>query len=353
MLVANRHEFYSDRNTIIPESKSQIMEWKGTFQDESGNIIVSIYEEKTPGKTTAHTDFEILLPDQPIQHEPNYANPAEMIAIGGGGMTDWKDHSGQGALLTASYPNLDMSGWLVSSKSHPTEDPHYRDPHNIIGWVIGLKVKGLTRQQLFQNIRVFTKESHVPLTYSQPPVDAYVPVRKAISDRSYYLLVGGGFQIEWERPGVLATASYPVSVQEKKWNVSAWEVCAKSHGMDARANLTSYAIAISRILAPAPINSKTGLIEKGVIDSVINSKKGTNPSGCPETNAILQKGYVITGGGGIANYSGNGQLLWELRPSIDATEQQIFTAASKAHMVDDDCTVDAYVTGIRWISGID
>jgi hypothetical protein len=60
----------------------------------------------------------------------------DMIAIGGGGRAS----DNPGALLTASHPNDDLSGWVVSSKDHEVPDPH-----QLVTFVIGMKIDGMTR----------------------------------------------------------------------------------------------------------------------------------------------------------------------------------------------------------------
>ena len=136
-----------------------------TFNDISGLITVSVFSHISSPPKEYWIDEEILVGD------------GDMLAIGGGGQTT--DRSPYKALLTASYPNNDLSGWVVSSKDH--EYPH---PHELITHVIGIKIKGMSRQQLLESMYVSTAASGVA---SHPEAETGVP-----SDN--FVLVGGGVQ---------------------------------------------------------------------------------------------------------------------------------------------------------------
>lgn len=328
--------------------------------DDSGYVHVNIYKQVPKDPQNIFIDYEIKLPEKPLKDE---YNPANMIAIGGGGMTDWKDHNGPGALLTASYPNNTNDGWIVSSKAHGKDDYH-----KLTAYVIGLGIEykdgskhiPLARHQLYRNIKVITNERKTPVTDQPASVFAKCPYVKDFANNqingSDLLMVGGGFQIEWENEGTLATASFPGD------NEVGWEAHCKPHGWWCNANLTSYLICINQHLYFIDTDysaDPTGNIVKkpfyiGQLENTRNIKNGKASSGSdfPEETATLTSGYAITGGGGNALYTEKGQLLWELRPNIiksspSAKPKQSFTTSSKAHLESDPGKIDAYVLGIR------
>jgi hypothetical protein len=108
-----------------------------------------------------------------------------MVAIGGGGTAA---ESPEGALLTASYPNDDLSGWLVTSTDHIKPNPH-----QLIAYAIGMKIEVMSRDQLMKSIFVNTADSGVA---GHPEKEIYHP----FIDRytwNRYILIGGGFNVQW------------------------------------------------------------------------------------------------------------------------------------------------------------
>src|SRR5690349_23406426 len=91
-----------------------------TFHDVSGRVTVAVFHHHGNPPQGHWNEEETLVGDP------------DMIAIGGGGMG--KDFP-SGNMLTASHPNGDMSGWVVSSKDHEISDPVELDTY-----VIGLKI---------------------------------------------------------------------------------------------------------------------------------------------------------------------------------------------------------------------
>ena len=108
------------------------------FTDASGRVTVAVFRQRA-GSAQQH--FFDLAADV----------PEDMVAIGGGAEAV---NVPEGALLTASYPNGDLSAWLASSKDHKRPQPHH-----LISYAIGLRIQGLTRDQLLSHIRVTTQDS--------------------------------------------------------------------------------------------------------------------------------------------------------------------------------------------------
>src|SRR3954447_10336695 len=111
-----------------------------TFHDASGRITVSVFNHIGSPPQEHWIEEEILVGD------------GDMIAIGGGGTAS----ENPGALLTASHPNDDLSGWVISSKDHEVPDAH-----QLITYVIGLKIAGMTKAQLRDSIFLSVADSGV------------------------------------------------------------------------------------------------------------------------------------------------------------------------------------------------
>ena len=262
--------------------------------DESGKITVAIFN-KTSEVSRQHGRLEI-----PV--------PPDFIVVGGGAVAS---KEGKGALLTASFPNEQLSSWVVASKDH--QEAH---PHKLQGYAIGLKVQGMTREQLRSFIslsRVVSEAKNHPFTQARPAAGN--------------VLIGGGFEVLWTGPGNLATASYP--------DGGAWRVRSKDHIVPDVAQIVAYAISIRPDL---PV---------GRIRATINSG-GSQPTSHPQHIVNLPIGYAMTCGGGYAAWTGEGNMLWQLKPTIDQkTRVQSFTAGAKDHIRPSTGSVFSYVLGLK------
>lgn len=140
-----------------------------------------------------------------------------------------------------------------------------------------------------------------------------------------YVLVGGGFKVEWHGQGNLATASFPATE-------TSWKARSKDHLTSDPANLRVYAIALKRNL---PVGR--------VLTSISRSDSAQTPH--PAAVASVAPGYALTGGGAEVHYHGAGNLLWKLEPAT--TQTPSFSAAAKDHLASDPSSLTAYSLGIR------
>jgi hypothetical protein len=205
-----------------------------------------------------------------------------------------------------------MTTWLVSSKDHMDADPHY-----LVGFAIGMKIEGMSRDDLLNCIQFF-KQDVAPAPH--PEATASIP--------NEYVLLGGGFNVLWEQTGGagnLATASYPTP--SSGW--TAWTARSKDHEIPDPSSIITYAIGIRRKL---PVGS--------VLLNVQSETSGVAPH--PRSTATLPDGFVITGGGAEVHWKGAGNLLWDLEPNAGG-----FTAASKDHDISDPSSITTYALGIQ------
>jgi hypothetical protein len=229
-----------------------------------------------------------------------------MIAIGGGGTAS----ENPGALLTASHPNDDLSGWVVSSKDHEVPDAH-----QLVTYVIGMKIAGMTKQQLRNAIFVSVADSGVA---PHPEAETGVP------DDSF-VMIGGGFRVDWHGAGSLSTASFPATE-------FSWKARAQDHDISDPSNIRVYAMCIRRNL---PVGR--------VVVSIERADSGQAPHPAAIVNAA--NGFALTGGGAEVHTAGPGNLLWKLEPSTN--NNPTFAVASKDHVDSSPATITAYAMGIR------
>lgn len=265
-----------------------------SFKDASGLVTVSVFEARASSYQQHWHDFRVdVAPD--------------MVAIGGGGEAAMLP---EGALLTASYPDGDLRAWQVSSKDHMK--PNH---HQLVAYAIGLKIEGMSRDDLVKEIHISRNES----AYAElPEASASLP--------SGYKLISGGFRVNWSGEGNLGTASFPESE-------FSWKARSKAHMKSSPASLLVWALGIRETL---PVGR--------VVVSI--KSHGSEPGLVPSATADVQPGFALTGGGAEVHWRGEGNLLWKLCPVTKTTNQE-FTGASKAHMKPDLSSITVYSLGIR------
>lgn len=264
------------------------------FHDNSGLITVGVFSQTSPGRQQIFED-----------HAANV--PSDMVVIGGGAIARW---NGEGALLTASYPNSELSAWLGSSKDHGIPDPHI-----LTTFAIGLRINGLTRSQLRDSIHLVTEESG---RGDHPEATALLP--------NDFVLVGGGAKVEWSGEGNLLTASFPATQQS-------WRARSKDHGKPSPANLRAYALGLSRRLPVGEV----------IVDI---STGGSQVSNHPAALADVSAGFALVGGGADVHWKGEGNMLWRLEPIVSTTDQG-FAASGKDHTLASPSSLTVYSIGIQ------
>lgn len=137
-------------------------------------------------------------------------------------------------------------------------------------------------------------------------------------------IVGGGARVEFNGAGGLLTASYPEG--------NCWIARSKAHEISDQQRVEAMAVAIRD--------------ESNRWDVVIDTQTSGKESH-PTVQARLRPGYVLTGGGARANWTGAGSLLTASFPATN----EVWEARAKDHGVSDPSTVTAYVIGIRARNG--
>jgi len=186
-------------------------------------------------------------------------------------------------------------------------------PHELDVYALGLKVHGMTREELLNHMCVIVVTS---------PVCAHPEARAELPPD--YLVLGGGFKVDWKGYGNLATASFPSSL-------TSWTARSKDHEVSDPASLTVFAIGIRHHL---PVGTVETHIQK--VDSDLESH--------PSARATVHPGFTLTGGGSEVHWEGSGNMLWKLRPS-----EHGFSSGAKDHDVPDPATISVYSVTMRII----
>jgi hypothetical protein len=268
---------------------------RNTFRDASERVTVAVFSHRgSPAQ--AHWINETILVGDP-----------NMIAIGGGGTAA---RAPAGALLTASYPNDDLTGWVVSSKDHQISNPHELETY-----VIGFKIDGMSRDQLADAVLVIPSDSGVA---PHPESEAGIPSND-------FVLVGGGFRVDWQGAGNLGTASFPSTE-------FSWKARSKDHSIPDPSNIRTFAIGLRRSITVGQ-----------AVSAISRADSGQAPH--PAAVAAVAPGFALTGGGAEVHIDGAGSLLWELKPST--SQDPHFGAGSKDHVHPDPSTITAFALGVR------
>jgi len=279
-----------------------------TFTDFSGQITVSVFTNKPTSPDSVFHNWEVDVDE-------------DMVCIGGGATGA---EFPNGALLTASYPNIDTKGnWSISTKSHEPRDPHF-----VTAYAIGMKIDGINVQDLKDNV-VFRRKH----TIRHPNATATLP--------EGYSLLGGGFKTLY--PGNLATASFPES-----------SISWKAHydrNIPGRSILSAYAIGIKTKLTTKDTNGNEVPTGQTITTSFQSSSSLAKPHPVSVANVI--PGYALCGGGAEVHYN-VGNYLWSLEPSptlhkiTDPLVDQSFTGKSKDHVeMRDPSIITTYAMGIK------
>ena len=274
--------------TLLLGSSVVFGQFAQEFTDASGEVIVRVYTG--PWVYGQHNTTEVSV-------------DTDYVLVGGGAMiSQWAnpdDLLGQpGALLTASYPNSNLTTWHAKSKDHGTPYPHY-----LRAYAIGLRLSGVSSVQLrsYMTILPATSTGHHPTAVVSLPAG--------------YLLVGGGARANGTpQRGLLLTASYPSSAHE-------WRASAKDHHFSEIGSVDSFVIGIQQ--------SIPGF---GVLSVVQNNAATFVPTSYGVATVQAPTGWVMSSVGGHAEYTGPGRLLTDLFPWEPSSNRLGAKVISKDHL---------------------
>jgi hypothetical protein len=224
--------------------------------------------------------------------------PAGFKLLGGGAFDHW---NGAGNLLTASYPVNDQT-WFVAGKDHEISSPA-----SITAYAIALHDPN---------------DEYEVTIKSEPSNPAPHPQATAVLPNGF-VLTGGGAFVNWHGAGNLLTASFPTSD-------TAWEVRSKDHDISDPSQITAYAIGIRRRRP----NGKR-------LEHEIKKAKGAVAQH-PTAQVQLDPGWVMSGGGALDDWRGDGNLLTASFP-----QGPTWFAFGKDHKDPSPAAITAYAIGLR------
>jgi len=132
----------------------------------------------------------------------------------------------------------------------------------------------------------------------------------------------GAFVNYGSGPGNLLTASFPHSQ-------TSWEARSKDHLIADPASITAYAIGIRH--------------RNGIVHVLGHSQQATGAvAQHPTAHVTLDAGWILSGGGALDNYSGQGNLLTASYPN-----GRSWVAAGKDHIEASPASITTWVLGIK------
>jgi hypothetical protein len=220
-----------------------------------------------------------------------------------------------GALLTASFPDSELTTWTVSSKAHDI-----LFPHQLAAYSVGLELAGVSAATL-QSSMVFVRQRSAPAEH--PSVGVTLPPG--------FQIIGGGARANWVTSGLLLTSSLPQGSQ--------WLAAAKDHVAAETGSVDAFAIGIT-----------TGTIPGfGSLDISVDQASTSTAAGTGSVSLSVPTGSVLTSIGGQAQFNGGGRLLTELIPFANSPTDTTAGASvsSTDHEVGDSGITTAYVVSAR------
>jgi hypothetical protein len=275
----------------------------GDFHDTSGLITIRVKTcpfvsgELNAATCSVDTDFVLVGGGAEIVGNPN------------------QTHTGSpGALLTASFPDANLTTWTAKSKDHV--DVY---THQLRAYAIGLKLAGLTSAQLRGSMHFVGPINSG--TSENPSAVAELPPG--------FQLIGGGARGNTQSgAGMLLTESWPDGID--------WVARAKDHEVVDVGSVDAFAIGIA--------NSIPGWNHQLVISP--NSAFAIAPTGYAAPSIQTPTGSVLTAIGGLSEYDHNiGRLLTEMIPFTDSPSNSKQGAAvfSKDHDIVESGTTWAFI----------
>lgn len=275
-----------------------------------GYLVKRAEETDASGRITMTTwEYDSLFAQN--HASVNMYLPRDYVVVGGGVEGT---NSPSGNLVTASYPSADLTTWTVRTKDHRVANPVHLKGH-----IIGMRVRGLTGDQLRANM---TRIQRTSATGSWTGAYALLP--------SGYTLVGGGGSTTYGGAGRLLTESRP-------YGTTGWYAAARSSGVADTGQTTSVAVGVRRTIR--------GI---GNVYSAARSAESSVASH-PMVSVLPYAGYVTSSCGARASAAAGQQFLWRNTPLFGYARLGC-TAASKDHLIPSPGRVATYDVGVRLIT---
>jgi hypothetical protein len=295
---ASDSDVATSQQTITPSQE---------YVDSTGKVRIKIWE-CDPGLQGHHPTANCAVQD------------GSYVLVGGGARIV-PDRAQ--AMLVGSYPCAPSSGlplaWCAESKDHDVSQIH-----QVRAYAIGMKYSNYTPDQLRSNLRMNQASGS-----GTNLVSAQVANPKSFGINYDTILSGGAWATGWSQ-GLLLTQSEPTLYYDWYGHaIVSWLATAKAHVHADSGTVTSYVITMNPNLV------------RGLVFPEFTSSPQTG-FGSVRYNASYYSGYVLTGIGAVAGYSGAGRMLTTIDPrGYMLSSGQYAIVESKDHEIS-----DSGVTGI-------
>jgi hypothetical protein len=236
------------------------------------------------------------------------------VAVSGGAWALQGQNFPGAFIVDAFIPTGSRDSFQAASKSHVQSNPHL-----LAVLVVGLKVTGLSREQLLANIQDSAVTSQPS---AQPAAGVFVP--------SGRILLGGSVSVQWNEnatPGQLLVGS------TGSVTAGLWTAASTQHILSDTLPLTTTATS----MAPS-----IGGIDFEAFDFPADV---SSSSGVGEARVSLPEGVVPTAIGADVMFNGSGRFLIRVGPDNDRYRD--FVVQSKDHIQSDSGRTFLNVIGLR------
>ena len=259
--------------------------------DSSGLVTTAVFMEQAPAPASQFFDLAADV-------------DSDMVVVGGGATAA---EAPNGALLTASYPSINPSKWLASSKDHRVPNPH-----RLMVFAIGMRINSpdMPPSRLLSSL--FTQSVTSPVA-DHPTATVNV--------NPGFTMIGGGFRVNWP-PGAgnLATGSFPGDADLTE----IWTARSKDHITPSPCTIDVFSIGIQSVLT---IGGRQFRVDRRI-------GQQSNPVAVehPSAEVPFDGPHVLTGVGAKARVEDPGTLLWRLEPTVGGSQPGV-TGSSKDHQL--------------------
>jgi hypothetical protein len=236
---------------------------KDNFRTNKLSCPVAADEVLVGGGAEARALFPIGIRDS--EYQDDYY---DWLSIWMSGLGSIHYPNGRGHFIVSSYPNDQLTEWIAESKEHG-----HQSRRMLVVFALGMKVEGLTKEQL---------KSYIKLTKTTSAMASTAPLSSVTLPSTNDVLLSGGAQLNTTASGIFLNGSYPEG--------NRWIAKGKNLLSTTSSRITSYMISIHKHI---PING----VVKQINSSVSQSSISTDPNSWGMNSRIVNHGVLNTGVG--------------------------------------------------------
>lgn len=272
--------------------------YKEDLLTNTNNELKSIISTPTDIRRDWSGQIETILVKNSVsgyQNTVSVSVPSGYLAVGGG--AEISNYGSNGALLTGSFPDMELTSWTAKSKDHLK--PQY---HTLTAYAIGLKIQGISAQNLLSHINI---QTNIVISVAEKPTFAECK----LNNPNEYWLIGGGANIiqPVSGDGVLLNRTEQFNPGTGGGFQNTWRTQACDHiKKSGNAIVINYSIAIRKNIPGF-----------GEIETYSKYNVNNDDSwGKKSVSTSLNEDYVLTAIGGSTVSEGKGRMLCGINPSF-------------------------------------